>query len=275
MHALSNDLNHYWPCPHTLYRCIFTTKCGINVLLLFTWLAEWDYNCQVCNNNSCMVAIYWFTIFCFYCIVTRSQCKHMLQCKNRKISFPALCCIAMHVQINLYSYTSGRNMTQAKYCELGFKVQSCRCMTGFTQSDWLKVTWSVIIVYNYYTQPPQFFSQKSAGDKLQLHSKRSSKGPSPDNFLTTGGWFECNTSCIKALCWLEKKKKEVANYKQSTRKREGLVRKSNVMFVKSSRILEGFPTPPDYLKFTLGKIYCGDLVISMRCFVPMAEYLQN
>ena len=79
----------------------------------------------------------------------------------------------------------------------------------------------------------------------------------------------------KALCWLQKKKKEVANYKQSTRKREGLVRKSNVIFVKSSRILEGFLTPPGYLKFTWDKIYHSDLVISMKCFVPMAKYLQN
>ena len=36
-------------------------------------------------------------------LATGSQCKRMLQRKNRKISIPALRCIATRVQINLYA----------------------------------------------------------------------------------------------------------------------------------------------------------------------------
>ena len=41
--------------------------------------------------------------FCLHRIVTRSQCKCMLQCKNRKNSIPALLCFAMRIQINFRS----------------------------------------------------------------------------------------------------------------------------------------------------------------------------
>ena len=49
---------------------------------------------------------------------------------------------------------------------------------------------------SYFTPPPQSSPQRS-------------KGPSPDNFLTTAGCFKQNTSCVKALRWLEKKKEEI------------------------------------------------------------------
>ena len=29
----------------------FTAKCVIKILLLFTRLADYDYNCEVCNND--------------------------------------------------------------------------------------------------------------------------------------------------------------------------------------------------------------------------------
>ena len=56
----------------------------------------------------------------------------------------------------------------------------------------------------YIVNLPLVFPAKSAGGKSQLCSKE----PSPENFLTIGGCFECNTSCVKVLGWLEKKKEE-------------------------------------------------------------------
>ena len=47
-----------------------------------------------------------------------------------------------------------------------------------------------------------------AKGKSKLHSKRSSKWSSPENFLHTGGCFERNTSRVQALGWLEKKEEE-------------------------------------------------------------------
>ena len=55
------------------------------------------------------------------------------------------------------------------------------------------------------------FLQKSSGSKSQLHSKQSSNGPSPDNFMTIGGCFECYTYCNTALGWLKKKKEKNVN----------------------------------------------------------------
>ena len=52
---------------------------------------------------------------------------------------------------------------------------------------------------------PQSSPQRSAGGNSQLHSKRSSNGPSPENFLTIGGYFERNTYRVTALRWLKKK----------------------------------------------------------------------
>ena len=57
-------------------------------------------------------------------------------------------------------------------------------------------------------QPPQSSPQKSAGGKLQLCSKWSSNGPSPENFLTIGGYFEHNTYRVMVLRWLKKERRK-------------------------------------------------------------------
>ena len=57
------------------------------------------------------------------------------------------------------------------------------------------------------SQPPQSSPQKSAGGKSQLRSKWSSNGPSPENFMTISGNFECNTYRVTVLCWLKKEKR--------------------------------------------------------------------
>ena len=57
------------------------------------------------------------------------------------------------------------------------------------------------------TAAPSVFPAKSVGGKLQLHSKRSSNGPYPENFLTISGYFECNTFHVTALHWLKKKER--------------------------------------------------------------------
>ena len=50
-----------------------------------------------------------------------------------------------------------------------------------------------------YTLPPQSSPQESASSKSQLHSKQSSNGPSPENFVTIGG------SVFRTLrIWLKK-----------------------------------------------------------------------
>ena len=41
-----------------------------------------------------------------------------------------------------------------------------------------------------YALPPQSSPQESARDKSQLCSKQSSNGPSPENFVTIGGYFD-------------------------------------------------------------------------------------
>ena len=59
-----------------------------------------------------------------------------------------------------------------------------------------------------FFMPPQSSLQKKiAGVRSQLRSKRSSKGTSSDNFLATGGFFECNTYHITALGCLKKKER--------------------------------------------------------------------
>ena len=44
--------------------------------------------------------------------------------------------------------------------------------------------------------------------KSQLRSKRSSNGPSPENFLAISGYFERNTYRVMALRWLKKERKK-------------------------------------------------------------------
>ena len=61
---------------------------------------------------------------------------------------------------------------------------------------------------NQYALPPQSSLQKSTSGKSQLHSKQSSKGPSPENFMTIGGCFKCNTYRVTALGWLKKKERK-------------------------------------------------------------------
>ena len=56
-----------------------------------------------------------------------------------------------------------------------------------------------------------FFHKKSTIIKSQLCSKRSSKWPSPENFLATGGYFNSNNYmyCVMVLDWwlkIERKK---------------------------------------------------------------------
>ena len=48
-------------------------------------------------------------------------------------------------------------------------------------------------------------SKKITRVRSQLRSKQSSKGPPSENFLATGGFFECNTYCVMALGCLKKK----------------------------------------------------------------------
>ena len=50
---------------------------------------------------------------------------------------------------------------------------------------------------------------ESAGVMSQLRSKQSAKAPPSENFLATGGCFECNTSHVIALGWLKKEKKKM------------------------------------------------------------------
>ena len=59
-----------------------------------------------------------------------------------------------------------------------------------------------------YTLPPQSFLQVSAGNKSQLRSKKSSNEPSPENFLTIGGYFEHYMYRVAALGWLKKEDEE-------------------------------------------------------------------
>ena len=51
---------------------------------------------------------------------------------------------------------------------------------------------------------PQSSLQKCAGGKSQLRSKRSLNEPSPEKFLSIGGFFECYTYRVTALGWLKK-----------------------------------------------------------------------
>ena len=74
-------------------------------------------------------------------------------------------------------------------------------------------SWCVILVHapsngikQLLHSAHQYSLQKCTGGKSQLRSKRSSYGPSPRNFLTTSACFECNTSGVKAVGWLDKKK---------------------------------------------------------------------
>ena len=60
----------------------------------------------------------------------------------------------------------------------------------------------------YDSAPSVFLAKKIAGVKSQLRSKQSSKGPFPENFLATGGYFECNTYCAMALGWSKKERKK-------------------------------------------------------------------
>ena len=53
--------------------------------------------------------------------------------------------------------------------------------------------------------------KKSAGGKSQLHSKQSSNGPSPENFLTIGGCFECYTYRVMTQGWLRKEERKKMN----------------------------------------------------------------
>ena len=58
---------------------------------------------------------------------------------------------------------------------------------------------------NQYTLPSQYYPQKSISSKSQLRSKQSSNGPSPENFETIGGCFECYMYRVMVLGWLRKK----------------------------------------------------------------------
>ena len=52
------------------------------------------------------------------------------------------------------------------------------------------------------------FPQEVAGVRSQIHLKQSSKGPSSENFLATGGFFECNPYRVTVLGCLKKKEDE-------------------------------------------------------------------
>ena len=39
---------------------------------------------------------------------------------------------------------------------------------------------------------PSVFATKKQSDKSQVRSKQNSNGPSSENFLTVGGYFECS-----------------------------------------------------------------------------------
>ena len=53
----------------------------------------------------------------------------------------------------------------------------------------------------------QSFLQKAKGFS-ELCLKLSSKGPSPENFLATGGCFKCNTYYVMALGWLKEERQK-------------------------------------------------------------------
>ena len=55
---------------------------------------------------------------------------------------------------------------------------------------------------------PLGFLQKSAGSRSQLRSKESSNGPSPENFSTIGGYFECYTYHVMVPGQLKKEEGE-------------------------------------------------------------------
>ena len=59
-----------------------------------------------------------------------------------------------------------------------------------------------------YALPPQSSPQKIAGVRSQLRSKRSSKVPSSENFLATGGFFKRKTYRVTALGCLKKKERK-------------------------------------------------------------------
>ena len=58
-----------------------------------------------------------------------------------------------------------------------------------------------------YALPPQSSPQKSASGKSQLRSKQTSKGPSPENFLTIGDCFERYTYRVTGDARLVKEKR--------------------------------------------------------------------
>ena len=67
---------------------------------------------------------------------------------------------------------------------------------------------------------PSVFPTKKHWSKSQLCSKRiSSKGPSPENFLTSGGYLECNTNRITVLGWLKKEEDEDAEEEERQKER--------------------------------------------------------
>ena len=55
---------------------------------------------------------------------------------------------------------------------------------------------------------PQSSPQEGESGKSQLCSRQSSNVPSPDNFMTIGGCFECYTYRVTALGWLKKNERK-------------------------------------------------------------------
>ena len=61
---------------------------------------------------------------------------------------------------------------------------------------------------SYYTLPPRSSPQKNAGGKSSLRSKQSTKAPSPENSLATGGSFGTQHLSHYSARLVEERKKE-------------------------------------------------------------------
>ena len=118
-------------------------------------------------------------------------------------------------------------------CKKSFK-NSCLCSFFFRIIQLCVASHTFVVIQHVYWQigtyqlvhfAPRSSPQKSIWVKLQLQNvclKPSSKCTLPENFLATGGCFECNTNCVTANTncvtaqgWLKKerrKKKKERNF---------------------------------------------------------------
>ena len=147
-----------------------------------------------------MPKLLWFLICCR--LTTNWQLKGYTKWfgRRRNAGIEIFSISTLRRRPNYFVCTSGRNATQRK--SLRHIINQPLFVTRYRPRNcgWCviraRVHWRMAS-NNQPPRPPQSSPQKIAGVRSQLRSKRSSNGPSSENFLATGGFFNATLIALR------------------------------------------------------------------------------